>query len=339
MEHIISGIEPFNDVFYRQDCFYNSLFPVITKYSNKISSILVNEIICYDTPEQGDSLRITYQNVSQKSLSGILQEEGIGVITEPFCDKITEQIISDLTQQHPVIIYVDCYYEPFREDTYQIEHLAHTLLVYGFNDEKREFYIIEHVQKNTMSYGYTSIKFGDLVQAYYGYRENFTENIAQKPSYYQFFKIDKIKHNHEPQHYQQAFIKLMQDNADMLFCSLECLRVYIDLISLKIIDPDYIDSHCFKMVSDYNSIISAMVVEKYRIDTLFGPLYGMSDFLGQIIETWKKIRNSFGKYMYSYDSMRTLQYQKILGLVILFQTIYQNQCNYIRRVISLPIMG
>mgnify|MGYP001072569623 FL=1 len=336
MEQIISGMEPFNDVFYRQDCFYNSLFPVIAKYSNNISSILVKDIICYETTKQGEGIGIIYQNVGLKSLNEILREEGIGVITEPFCYQITEQIIQDLMQQHPVIVYVDCFYEPFREDTYKTEHLAHTLLVYGFHAEAREFYIIEHVQKNSLSYDYKTIKYEDLAQAYYGYKENFGENLAQIPSYYLFFKLDEINPIHDLQYYQQAFARLMQDNAEIVFGSLECLREYIEFISLKIMDQDYINSHCSVMVSDYSTIISAMVVEKYRVDTLFGQVYGMSSSLEQIIGMWTQIRNSFGKYMYMSDSMRNVQYQKITGLVTLFQTIYQNQCNYIRRLMLLP---
>ena len=177
----LEGIEPFNHIFYRS-CFFNSLFPVVQAFQKNIYSFLVNDLIIFEQDSEEkqmieDEFNINAPNgiryLPVKPVPQIIFELGMVMKTKSINNELIDDIFRAIDQRRMVIVWVDCYYESIRHDTFQKRHFQHTLLIYGYNKEKRLFDILEHKEADTLSYYKTTISFEDLSASYYGYIEHF----------------------------------------------------------------------------------------------------------------------------------------------------------------------
>lgn len=62
-----------------------------------------------------------------------------------------------IENKHPVFFDIDLYYQEGRELFYKIRHAAHTLIAYGFDDEKQILYVLDNIQ----GYDKCEIKYSD----------------------------------------------------------------------------------------------------------------------------------------------------------------------------------
>lgn len=183
--NIIPNIRPFNEIYYK-DCFYNSVIPVIDHFSGSRYPILSNDILYYQLPDSTDpsSLQIIYQDAD--SLDQVLERTGLTVRTIDRCERLIDDIAYSIKAGCPVVIWVDCYYESIRRDTYNKIHWGHTLLLYGIDLENRQCTIIEHQNRMNLNYRPHIVGFDDILRPYRGYLEVFYQE--KFPTFFAFSK-------------------------------------------------------------------------------------------------------------------------------------------------------
>lgn len=124
-----------------------------------------NDIMFYSQDEEVPGmLDMTYYPFRDPEL--IFKEENYEVCTSRRQENIIEYLVSSIHQNKPVIIWVDCFYEDIRLDMYHKEHWAHTLLIVGYNDDTKQFAIMEHSNKESLNYGLKWISYSSLKESY-----------------------------------------------------------------------------------------------------------------------------------------------------------------------------
>ena len=120
---IIEDIIPFNEVFYKE-CFYNSLFPVITYFKGDIGYFFANDIILYkydDNSQKAIKFEVEYLSVQDEN--SVLDACGVGFQAREQVDDVVKEVKKSIINGKPVIVWVDCFYESIRMDTYKKQHL------------------------------------------------------------------------------------------------------------------------------------------------------------------------------------------------------------------------
>lgn len=101
-----------------------------------------------DTPKLCDSFNLEKSVGIGCNSSSPKTEDMLGVLAER------------IKNNYPVDLVIDLYYQKGRDFYYQNEHGGHSLLVYGFDDEKKEIYVIDNVR----GYDYYVLSYKDVME-------------------------------------------------------------------------------------------------------------------------------------------------------------------------------
>lgn len=304
--HYIENIEPFNDIFY-QNCIMNAFFAVMNHYNRDIMPFIMNDMMFYkyDKAAGDDMLQIDYVQIQQ--IDELIQCAGIGMDTKWHTKQLTAHIIESLNQNRPVVLWIDCYYSPIREDMYLKEHWPHTLLIYGYDANEQIFHIIEHKHKDNLFYQKREISYHDLNNCYNGYESNFNKE-KDKISYYSFYEVQTVK-NKNLNEKQNIFIHSVYQNASDFEQSLRNLESFLPSYKLLVLDNDLLKNHSQQLLKMCIDISNAKNVERYRMLKLFGDKIGETELMDEILHCWNKLRKTIAIYNYSsrykYDAMMT----------------------------------
>ena len=298
---IIEYIIPFNEVFYKE-CFYNSLFPVITYFKGDIGYFFANDIILYkydDNSQKAIKFEVEYLSVQDEN--SVLDACGVGFQAREQVDDVVKEVKKSIINGKPVIVWVDCFYESIRMDTYKKQHLPHTLLIYGFNDEKNIVYIVEHNNRDNLSYKDYTITYKELYDSYQGYVSRFIGK-HKKNTYYEFYA--KHKENKSPIQEFPSVLKTIKVNFWSHKCTildnLNNLRKIISDLKDILADEEELKKNITLLSSKLNDIINAKLVEKYRVYKFMGDSEQLLSLLCEIIDSWEVVRAWVIKYKFTY---------------------------------------
>ncbi len=133
-------------------------------------------------------------------------EKSVGIGCNSFSPKADDMmgvLAERIKNDYPVDLVIDLYYQKGRDFYYQNEHGGHSLLVYGFDDEKKEIYVIDNVRgydyyvlsyKDAMELCKNIFDLGDYIKQW-GYIRAFcrTDNIDTYSSSFTCHIIDMFK--------------------------------------------------------------------------------------------------------------------------------------------------
>lgn len=294
---VLDNIEPFNDLYYK-NCFYNSFFSIINHYRKNIIPFITNDIIVYKYNEDLDGERFGVDFIETKSIKALMGEIGLQVETKPESENVVKDVISAIEKGRPVIIWVDCYYEPIRKDTFQEIHWPHTWLIYGFDKVKAMFDIVEHTHRQNLTYDKRTISFEDAARCYEGYLSNFPKDSDK--TYYEFYLSESSKDSFvECDYCRSTLAKSIKKYEDAVRKGIEQVPVIIDYLKKVITDESEFKLRTEELLGYLNDIINAKKIEKYRIDKLFNDQVQLYELLGSLIGCWDSLRLTIAKYMYS----------------------------------------
>lgn len=166
-DQTISGIKPFNE-FYFLNCFYSALFPVMIARGSNVINFLVNSPLIYSWEGCTEQRFLSADCCHVQELEAVLLNEGIDVEAYGITNRFTYDLTKALCRGRAVIVNVDCFYEPIRQDCYQTMHWHHSLLAYGLNSETGMVQILEQSRSDVLDYRETSIALEDLSCMYEG---------------------------------------------------------------------------------------------------------------------------------------------------------------------------
>ena len=303
---IMLNIVPFNEIFYRK-CFYNSLFSVVNYFNGSIISILINDFITYSCTKVKDIKLIDVEYLSAKSLDEVLHEMYILNINYNCVGDLILKIISSISINRPVVLFVDSFYETFRQDAYLKIHIPHALVIYGYDDTKHIFNIIEHENYETLSYKEYIISYEDLLNCYKGYIDNFPERISN-PSYYEYYSLpikDMIitKSMFDECSFLNSYSINILKNESIIKSGLACLEDFILSYKDIFLNEDIIRENIDEVLLRMNNIINAKRSELYKLNKIMNNnqylFCNLLNILEKIIDDWCYVRAIIAKYLYT----------------------------------------
>ncbi|NDI34213.1 beta-ketoacyl synthase N-terminal-like domain-containing protein [Chengkuizengella sediminis] len=297
-EITIEPIEPFNDLYYR-NCFYNSMFPIVNHVGGDMMYFLLNDMIFYEYENETGKFSIKY--VATKSLDQIFDQVRLHVDRRFDNNNIVEELKQCISDGKPVVIWVDAFYESIRKDTYQKQHLDHTILVYGYNEKEQQFHIIEHDRRENLTYQKCKIPFSDIEKGCKAFSEHFVIENGSVPTHYIFEQKptnESSQQIDDKELYQNIFLDSLLTQKDKIYESLEIINLFRHSFKQKTSSEAELKQNLDELIEFLNEVINAKQVEKYRFTKLFHKGSEVINRLEQMIKKWDFIRKGVVRFMY-----------------------------------------
>lgn len=356
---VLDNIMPFNTVFYKT-CFHNSLFPVISHFNRSILPFAANDLFIYDISSVHPLEERPMRNIPHKTIPDLLQDMGVCIVHRThstlkqqeftptvedtkllgqfsyhigLCEiherrdisNVIADIINALTNNRPIIIWVDCFYESQRKDTFKKEHWMHTLLIYGYDDNEKMFYVVEHTYRDNLTYRELRISYDDIFNAYQGFISNY-QPYVHMPTFYEFYA------EHDTQStlsYLHVFTENIRNHQYEITQGLNSLPALVRSINTVLLHKTKLQQHIDSVINTLNAIVTSKQIEYYNIYLLFKDNKIVDD-MRKIVESWTIIRQVLIKYKYSqvYNHSKIFEItQQLNALVMLEQSYYAELLN------------
>lgn len=299
---IIDNIQPFNEVFYI-DCFYNAFFPILQYLGASNLAFLSNDIFLYKYEQKHNNGHLDAKFISGLDVEKILFEDyGVKTVVKVKTEDVLSDIKIAIQNGRPVIISVDCFYEPIRLDMYNQEHWSHALLIYGYNEEEQIFYILEHENVNSLNYRPTKISYTDMVNSYAGYITNLQKG-DKTPSYFEFY----VNQSHDKSELQaldkKNYIERhkfnLEKNRAIISNSLDFLRMYTTYYKSIAKDDKYLAANIDALIRQFNNVIKAKRAEIYKLTKIYGADWELNLLQKRILANWNYLKVVIEKFKYS----------------------------------------
>lgn len=322
---VLEPMLPFTDIFYK-NCFYNSLFPVISHFGRGIQPFLVNNTGVYTYDESCGQIKLDSKYISEKNYLEVMDSMGITSVAGHVGSDLIDSIMGSISRGSPVILWIDCFYEPFRIDTYKKQHWPHTLLIFGFNRSSRTFNIIEHGHKDGLAYKKRTISFEAITECHMGYLQYFgdiTFEGSAAPVYMEFSSVGKA--SQDCCDYTQILIENNKRQADSIEKGLSGLcRFSADYESIIDGGRDVLLPCVKELISVFNRVIDNRKVEWYRISKIIGGNSPIAGLLNRVTGLWGEIRSDLIKFSVN----RIFEPDIFKAHVNKIQEIYREERNY-----------
>lgn len=329
-EKIINNIEPFNDIWYGE-CFFSSLFPIINHFNGSITSIITNDIFAYSYKDELGVPIIDLIPKEKLRLDIILKDINIGMKCKLKSMNVINDLCNAIINEHPVIILVDCFYEPFRTDTYNTRHVPHSILIYGYNNKDNYFNILEHTYLDSVIYEKQLINYSDLNNSYSGYLNNYFTKTS--PSFIECFKTNtNLEHNEI--YYINNFKNKVIEKRDFMIESLKDIDKFSESFLKFVSNTDINKFKDKSFLSSLNRIVNNKNFERYRFLKIFGYNEIIISYIEQVIRNWNTIRGIIAKYEFTSEIKgRALEViaEKLSSVKNIELMYYNSICEYFKK--------
>lgn len=263
---IVGKLKSFNEVMYK-DCFYHALIPTFRHFTGFIEPLLLNDICLEYSIENQDKVpTLIMKNASSQSYSDIFEKFGISVKKSRISSKkMIDHTIEVLNNDGIAIIRIDCFYEPLRIDSYQKYHAGHVIPIYGYDNTRNMFDILEGDFVDSVVYDAKKLEYEHVRNAYKGYIEEFK---THNHTYYEFKKVDNsVDYKKEYEVRKNNFTEYFQSNSDVFLESLKEINNYKQKLSNYFANG--INDNISTIVTSFNRMLDEVVVQKYLFSKLF----------------------------------------------------------------------
>ena len=254
---ILRGIKPFNKFFFRS-CYYHQLISAYARYGTDERLILMNYFPLYDKENWQ-----VYNGLSIFTDKELEELSGIRLIKKKDVADIVKELIASIDCGAPVILSVDCYYLPYRDDMYKKRHTAHFLLVYGYDKARKKFIVNEHNFVNSILYKEREVDFGVVKTAFANYTKRLDKGQGMG-----FIKIKKVagkKYEFSPEYYLSAYIK----NKAAIRENLNNLISYCDEVVALLLNQDELLGAIEKTYIDFAFILHKKRMQWDQFSAIF----------------------------------------------------------------------
>ncbi|GEM_PF-1446662 len=297
---VLDNVEPFNDVFYRS-CYLNSLIPIISHFNKEILSFLVNDITLYQY-KNGDMQSII-QYMPVEPIEKILENMGIKKLSTKDTSNLCDRINNAISKGRPVVLWIDCFYSPVRVDAYNKRHFEHCILIYGYDNTKRVYNVIEHRHRDNLSYEKKLISYQDIINCCNGYVNDFYGKKTDMPVYSEYYCVDdtfdRLESPADLNTYKRIFMTNMIDKKADILSGLESLKYYYKDFEKITGSEELLRTNAESIFSGINNVINTKQVERFRLDKLYGGTYDGIRILDEILDEWSEVRKVTAKFIYS----------------------------------------
>ncbi len=305
-------VEPFNEIYFK-DCFYNSFFPILIRNRKSIDCFMLN---VYESYCLSDGL-ILSEYTSIQTFEELCNSQNIQYKAKESVEDVITSMEEAITQKQYVILFIDCFYETFRKDTYQKIHWPHTILIYDFDRENKKAKVIEHKNKDNLRYGHFELSYQDIKDSYEGYQKNYKDLFP-----YSFFSFDSTQDKEvavTKEQLRSIASKNLEVALDSMNKGVELLNDFDSVFQEIIRNEAKFKEQEEKLMNQLNVILNIKNAELYKYERVEG-FEEACKILNEIILVWNEIREAVCYCYYAklyLADMLINQSEKIKKIVLL----------------------
>jgi len=185
MIKILDNVKPYNK-FFLISCFNQEQAAVYEHYGVDDRWYIANNFLVHKYNRRLHTCSCSLKNLlSEKSIEKLT---GIKTISAVSSNDIIKDVIDFIDAGCPVIVFLDSFEMPQKDDAYQKLHISHAVLIYGYDTEKGIFYDIDFKYNNNYTYENKTIPFADVENAYESF-ERYLRHNKETKSIYAFKKV------------------------------------------------------------------------------------------------------------------------------------------------------
>ena len=325
MKKEIPNFEPFNDFWY-QSCFTKSLLTVLKNYKVDIYKYILCSFYFYTMPRIDEPFLFNMQEIRTKDDDELLRDFGVEWHAMETGDSIQSKIIEDINDGSPIILYIDCFYEKMRRDTYGKKHLTHTITIYGYDLERRIFNIIEHDYLESEIYKKREISFEELEECHRGYKEN----IENGYTYFWFNQLESAQEytQYQEKLYLEGFITHMETYQESLKC-LSPLKHFLQDCSGNGTILSFYNQPLIRSLSEISGTKNAIA---HVYEKAFGKEHQLSILARRISDRWYKLKLLSFKSNIVEDERKSIVFQNVPVYIDEIISLEHELVEYIRRL-------
>lgn len=182
MKKIVCNVKPFNE-FSLNSCFKHQLLTVFNGFEIDNKDYFDNLLFAFCLKNK----RVISKQINKIKMSDVYKKIGLKVTKRKKVNKCcVEYIIRQLNNQKVVIANLDCKELDYRNDIGLIKPTLHCVLIYGYNNNKELFYVIDHTYTNGYNYKKIRVSYASITKSIKSYVEN-----IQQPKDYLFYIYEK----------------------------------------------------------------------------------------------------------------------------------------------------
>ena len=303
----IDNFEPYNEISNGQ-CFYRALFSVLNHFNVDIMNLLCNNVYFYRPIHSLENGGFDYWGLNEApgmSYRELLAKSGVRMIERNNVKNVIPCIIDSVANNRPVIIYIDCYYEPIRPDMYMQTHMPHSITIYGYDMDTEEFLIIEHDYVNGWNYKKRTLGFDDTERCYRGYVD---DGRQEYDSYFEFCNDIEADHTWD---YKYIFKKNYVSRIDYISKGINGFEEFIlkDYFNKR----QEIENEGDAFTYIYNSthkILRNQKVRNYSISAVFEEDQIIKELINNITNDWSLTLSLINKFRLSAPERRNFSFDK-----------------------------
>lgn len=303
----IENFEPYNEIFNGR-CFYRALFSVLKHYNVDVMNLLCNNVYHYGlVHDYEDGVYFDYFGLYEKpglEYKDLLAKSGIRMNERKNVKNIIPAIIDSVSNNKPVIIYIDCYYEPIRRDMYMKIHAVHSIAIYGYDMDTGEFLIIEHDYDNGWEFKQRTLGFEDTERCYRGYVDDGREEYSS------FFEFDNDVIADEKPDYLSILKENYINRAEYISGGIKDFEKFIpeDFIN-KRVQIEKQEESIICMYYTASKILTNQKVRRFALSTAFANNEQIKELIGSITDCWAMFHALINKFRLSPPERRKLSFE------------------------------
>ena len=302
----IQGIEPIQDYFFNS-CYYSVLFPIVQYFKKSVIPFMVNGMGNYMFYDTDARCSVYFKYFQEDNLEIVFSDIGLGCKKMNICDDLHHAILSDLKDGMPVIVAVDCYYETIRPDVYLTLHLPHYLLVYGFDDNAKEYEIIEQNDIDDIRYQKKRISMDELEKAHNHFVERFYDE--KMGTYWAFYNLNEHI-EYDSNKYCQKYLSNIRNNERRMLDGIQEFNRFEARFAKILEDDDMFFKYSEDVVEGINDVIKFMNAKKIQYSSIFSNEEECSILFDEIYSMWLLQRTIIAKCHYA-NHISSIKKEKI----------------------------
>ena len=310
-------MKPYNK-FFLLSCFYQEQAAVYEHFGVDDKFFVANNFLTHKFDRHRRKLSCRFRSLlSEKKLeklTGIKKNEIIST------NNIINDIIKFIDKDCPVIVFLNSFAMPQKDDAYQQKHISHAILVYGYDIEKEVFYNIDYKYNNNYTYENKTIPFQDVEDAYVSFEKHLRRG-KKKNSLFAFEKVGKPV-EFETLVFQKQYFRFMPK----VQRSYNDAKEYLDYLCEILMCPDKLNKDAMKVKENFMLLKWDKLGQKHQLKYIFGDST-LPDAINRIHDHYTFILSVMTKYCFTWRYNQCSMEQCILRVkeVILLELYILNE--------------
>ena len=259
--------------FLRMDCYRHALIPVVRHFNKPWEIFLLFPITHFSYSE-----RIDCNELGKSKVNNMLADIGIRRVFTPVNrDNFISSVCNEIDEGHPVIAFIDSFYNPSFPSIYGKFHSRHCIPIYGYDEERKEFNIVDSDYIEDFTRIHKTISFDAAKEAFFSYNEQFEKGTTP---FLQVFSLTSAMNSNPYKKYFNWFKQIILSEEDPLEKYHTEFKNFSEFFEKSYADESLMKAQITILYGAFNKMLNAKHVEY----TIFGYMFDENCELQKIID-------------------------------------------------------